>query len=120
MTALEQLGADTSPAAKAYRDRNFARHAELHDLAACLGCIALLPPRHHDIVDYDRQSTSIAFADQPKVNTDASLDDGPDHLASVAAGRGAGGEVLPHRGLRAWTRSRHGDRTARGRRPCSS
>jgi hypothetical protein len=28
---LEQLGADTSPAAQAYRDRTFTRHTELHD-----------------------------------------------------------------------------------------
>lgn len=31
MTALEQLGADTSPQAQAYRQRHFARDAELHD-----------------------------------------------------------------------------------------
>ena len=31
LAGLEQLGADTSPAAKAYRERTFTRHAELHD-----------------------------------------------------------------------------------------
>ena len=44
------------------------------------------------IVDYDRQSTGIALAWQPRADTDASPD-GPDHLASVALGRGTAGEV---------------------------
>jgi hypothetical protein len=36
LAGLEQLGADTSPAAKAYRERTFTRHAELHDQHATI------------------------------------------------------------------------------------